>query len=237
MDARTLRHSLTLRARLSRPGGFSLDVDADFLPGVTVLFGPSGAGKSTVLDILAGLVTPDAGKVTLGERVFYDGSTGNRVPVHARRVAYVFQSLALFPHRRVLANVAYGIPRGQPKAVRDSLAMDFLRRFSAEHLAGRYPATLSGGEAQRVALARAVAMQPRALLLDEPFAALDHALRESFTQEVRSLGESLGIPIVHVTHDRREALALGGRILRLESGRVTAQGGADVLSLDGTSTD
>jgi molybdate transport system ATP-binding protein len=212
---------------------FTLDVDLTFAPGVTVLFGPSGAGKSTVLNILAGLVLPDTGRVTLGEQVFQDSTTGRWVLPHNRHVAYVFQSLALFPHMNVVDNVGYGINRARPRTERHALAMTSLKRFAAAHLAQRSPSTLSGGEAQRVALARALAIEPRAILLDEPFASLDGTLRQSLTAEVRTLGESLGVPIVHVTHQRREAIALGGRVVRLEAGQVVASGGTEVLPPDG----
>jgi molybdate transport system ATP-binding protein len=227
------RTSLAIHAHLVRPTRFTLDVDLTFAPGITVLFGPSGAGKSTLLNILAGLVIPDTGRVTLGEQIFQDSTTGRWVLPHMRHVAYVFQSLALFPHMNVVANVAYGIDRARPLTERHSLAMTSLKRFAAGHLAQRIPSTLSGGEAQRVALARALAIEPRAILLDEPFASLDGTLRQSLTAEVRTLGESLGVPIVHVTHQRREAIALGGRVVRLEAGKVVASGGTEVLPLDG----
>lgn len=208
-------------------GGFSLDASIVAQPGVTVLFGPSGSGKSTLLGSIAGLVTPDAGHVRLGGVTWFSVAPAVNVPVHARRVAFVFQSLALFPHLSAQGNVEYGVDRAVPAVERRERAQASLRRFHAEHLAERRPATFSGGEAQRVALARAFAMSPRVVLLDEPFSAMDRSLRSELVELVRSLAEGLAVPILHVTHRRGEARALGDRVILMRDGRVEAAGPPD----------
>ncbi|MBK7857641.1 MAG: ATP-binding cassette domain-containing protein [Archangiaceae bacterium] len=177
-------------------------------PGVTVLFGPSGAGKSTCLSVIAGLLEPDSGVVKLGDVVL------SALPPHRRRVALVFQSLALFPHLDALSNVAYGA-RSRAEALR------WLERTRAAHTASRRPAELSGGEAQRVALARALASEPKVLLLDEPFSAMDLKLRRELGAELLEVVRGVGLPTVLVTHDAEDAAAFGDRRVRLEAGRVT----------------
>lgn len=208
---------------------FSLEVAFEVPPGVTVLFGESGSGKSTLLQCIAGLLVPERGRVALGDEVWLDRARGIDVAVERRRVAYLFQSLALFPHLTALANVAYGIDRRRPRAERRQRARDLLARFHVAHLAERRPRTFSGGEAQRVALARSVAMQPRVLLLDEPFSALDRELRDKLSREVRDLVVELGLPTLFVTHHHQEALALGDRMVRMGRGRVTAVGRVEDL--------
>lgn len=219
--------SLAVRAKLARPGGgFDLDVDLRVGRGITVVFGPSGAGKSTILSIVAGLIRPDVGRVALGSHVWHDSDTRAYHPVHDRRVAFVFQSLGLFPHLTALANVEFGVDRALSKADRRERARASLARFRGEHLSDRRPRTFSGGEGQRVALARAFAMTPRVMLLDEPFSALDSALRAEFVQDLRSFAADLNIPILHVTHDRAEAAALADAVILMERGRVAGVGTA-----------
>jgi molybdate transport system ATP-binding protein len=201
--------------------GFTLDVDVRFARGVTVLAGPSGAGKSTLLRIIAGLVRPDAGRVALDGRVVHGGGTD--APAFRRDVAYVFQEYALFPHLDVLANVAYGLAaRGVGRAARRAAATAWLERLGIGALARARPRELSGGERQRVALARALAWTPRALLLDEPFAALDDATRAGVRDEVRATLAALGVPVVLVTHDESDVAAFAAPVVRLERGRVVA---------------
>lgn len=189
-------------------------------PGVTALCGPSGSGKSSCLAAIAGLLRPDRGRVALGDLVLFDASRGVDVPVHRRGVGLVFQSLALFPHMSAEDNVAYGIPRAASRAARRARARAWLSRMRVAHVADRRPATLSGGEAQRVALARALAAEPRVLLLDEPFSALDDALREQLRGELTSLVDELALPTLLVTHDLRDANAMARRVLRLHEGRM-----------------
>lgn len=175
-------------------------------PGITALMGPSGVGKSTVLHVIAGLLEPDRGTVKLGDEVWFDGTT--RVPVHRRRIAYVFQNLALFPHMTALANVMYGNPD-------ERAARDLLGRVGVAHLADRRPRTFSGGESQRVAWARALATAPRLILLDEPYSALDRALRTQLIELEKELAGELRVPVIHVTHSDDEAAALGATVISM----------------------
>lgn len=207
------------------PGGRArLDVDLELAAGITAVVGPSGAGKTTLLTAIAGLLRPDAGRIELGDAVLFDGDTGAFVPAHERRIALVFQSLALFPHLSAWENVAYGLPV-RTKAKRREGALGWLARARVEHLADRAPSSLSGGEAQRVAIARALASEPRALLLDEPFSALDSTLRQELGAEVRTLVSELGIPALLVTHHRADARSLGTRLVSLAEGRVVDREG------------
>jgi molybdate transport system ATP-binding protein len=219
---RTLHARVAVRAR-----SFALDVAFDAPPGITILFGPSGAGKSTALAAIAGLVRPDAGRIALGDDVWFDAGLRIDRPVHLRGLAFVFQSLALFPHMTALENVAYGIDRALAKADRVARAMAMLERMRVAHLGARRPRTYSGGEAQRVALARAFARSPSVVLLDEPFSALDRELRRELCADVKDTVRELGLPALVVTHHRGEARALGDRVIMLDHGRVTGQGSVD----------
>ena len=222
-----------LRVRASVRGGDGgpprLDVDLEFDAGITALTGPSGAGKTTLLTTVAGLVTPEAGRIALDGLALFDADRGVSVPPHRRRVALVFQSLALFPHLSAWENVAYGLPReaerAWPRAARRERALLWLERARVAHRADRLPASLSGGEAQRVALARALASEPRALLLDEPFSALDDSLRAQLGADLRALVAQLDIPAILVTHHREDAASLGSRTLALSHGTVVGVDG------------
>ncbi len=221
------RRVLAVRAQVRRRGhdhSFELDVTLEVPPGITCVLGPSGAGKSTLLGAVAGLVRPDAGRIALGDTVWFDAAAAVDVPVDRRRVAYVFQSLALFPHLDAIRNVEYGMARQLPRAERHARAERLLARLGVGHLARRRPRTFSGGEAQRVALARALAMEPQAILLDEPFSALDRALRVQLASLVRDLVDELGVPLLHVTHSTGEARALADRVIQVERGRIVAEG-------------
>jgi molybdate transport system ATP-binding protein len=198
---------------------FALDVELTFKAGVTVLAGPSGSGKSTLLRIIAGLIRPDTGRVVLGGRILDAGRL--HVPAFRRDVAYLFQEYALFPHLDVLDNVAYGLAaRGVARAARNVTAREWLARLGLDALAGARPALLSGGERQRVAVARALACEPRALLLDEPFAALDAATALHVRDELRATLAPLDIPVVLVTHDESDVGAFAAPVVRLERGRA-----------------
>jgi molybdate transport system ATP-binding protein len=214
--------SVDLRLRAET---FSLKVAFRAPPGITVLFGPSGAGKSTTLAAIAGLLRPSSGRITLGNEVWFDEDTDK--PVHKRGVAFVFQSLALFPHMSALDNVAYGIDRALSKNDRRARAAQMLERMHVGHVSERFPRTFSGGEAQRVALARAFAIRPRIVLLDEPFSAMDRELRISLAADVRSFADEVKIPIVYVTHHRKEARALGDRVVLFERGQVVKVGSVE----------
>lgn len=216
---------LAVDLHVERPDGFTLDVAFEAAPGITILFGPSGSGKSTVLAAIAGLLRPARGRVALGDDVWLDTAAGIDRPIHRRHVAFVFQTLALFPHLTAVDNVTYGMDRATTtKASRRARALLLLARLRVAHLAERKPSTFSGGEAQRVALARAFAMDPRIVLFDEPFSALDRDLRRDLAADLRAFVGELGVPMIHVTHHRTEARALGDRVILLQRGRVAAMG-------------
>ncbi|WP_343731513.1 ATP-binding cassette domain-containing protein [Duganella sp.] len=188
-----------------------------------VVYGPSGAGKSQMMKALAGLVTPDRGRIELGGRCLYDGQAGINVPARERNVAYLFQDYALFPHLNVRQNIGFGLQRGwrNPRAAVDGETIRYwLQAFELDHVAHQFPHQLSGGQRQRVALARALAPQPSALLLDEPFAALDPGLRERMRAELDALQRRLAIPMLIITHDPEDVRVLGGHVLRMEAGRI-----------------
>jgi molybdate transport system ATP-binding protein len=203
---------------------FRFDVKLDFGVGLNVLFGPSGSGKTTILSNIAGLLQPASGRITLAGKTLFDDRTRVDLPPNERRVALVFQSLALFPHLNALSNVIYGVPRSLAKDERVERARSWLVRMRVEHLASRYPGSFSGGEAQRVALARALASEPHALLLDEPFSALDQHLASELSAELVRHVESMPLPVVLVTHDRHLARRLGQTVTLLREGRVQQVG-------------
>jgi molybdate transport system ATP-binding protein len=216
----TLR--VDVRVDAADRGAPRVDACFDVPPGITLLSGPSGAGKSTCLVAIAGLLRANRGRIVLGERVLTDVERSVHVPPQQRRIALVFQSLALFPHMSALQNVAYGLPRGPgaTRAERREQAARWLERMRVGHVAERRPTTLSGGEAQRVALARALASEPRALLLDEPFSALDPELRAQLSSEVHALITSLAIPAILVTHDPNDAASLAVPRITLQAGKI-----------------
>lgn len=202
---------------------FRLEVRFEAGTGVLVLFGPSGAGKTSTLNAVAGLLTPDEGEITFdGEVFFRRGRPGpaRDVPPRRRRVGYVFQSYALFPHMTVLENVRYPL-RGSGGERR---ARELLERVRIERLAERYPHEISGGQQQRVALARALAAGPQLLLLDEPFAALDAPVRELLQRDLAALQAELGLVVLYVTHRLDDAFALGQRLAVLREGRIEQVG-------------
>ena len=190
---------------------------------ITILFGPSGAGKTTILDCIAGLTTPESGMLNLKERVLFNGEKGIDVSPQNRRVGYVFQDLALFPHLSVKKNVQYGIA-SLPASEREERSRQILESFHVAELQQRKPSEISGGERQRVALARALVTDPAVLLLDEPLAALDAAIKSKIVDDLRAWNESHQIPILYVTHSREEVFALGERVIVLQNGKVIAQG-------------
>ena len=185
-----------------------------------VLFGASGAGKTTTLNAIAGLVRPSSGEICLDEQVFFrQGGEGPRCYLAARHrnVGYVFQHYALFPHLTALDNVAFPL---RDRRNRRNRASELLEKMALIHLADRYPAELSGGQQQRVAIARALAADPKVLLLDEPFSALDLALRQRFQQDLRRLQEEMGLVVLYVTHNLDDAFAVGHRLAVLQDGQV-----------------
>jgi molybdate transport system ATP-binding protein len=202
---------------------FVLDVDFQAAPGFTILFGASGAGKTTLLDCVAGLITPDGGRIAIGERVLFDLTQRENVPIRQRRVGYVFQTLALFPHLTVEQNVEYGLANFS-NAERKRRVSFILESFRIPHLAGRSAQEISVGESQRAALARTLVTDPEVLLLDEPLAALDSPTKAQIIDDLRAWNQAHNIPILYVTHSRDEVFALGERVLVLDAGRVVAQG-------------
>ncbi len=199
--------------------GFQLDVAWSAGGGVAVLFGPSGAGKTLTLQCLAGLIQPTAGRIVVDGRVFFDSAAGVSLPAQARRVGYVFQGYALFPHLTVADNVGFGL-RGRPRAERARRVASVVEQLGLGGLERRYPRELSGGQRQRVALGRALAIEPALLLLDEPLSALDAPLRRALRDELRALLGEVGTAAVVVTHDFTEAYRLGDRIVVYDAGRV-----------------
>jgi molybdate transport system ATP-binding protein len=210
------RFSVEIRKRLPE---FTLDVAWSAGDGVAVLFGPSGAGKTLTLQCLAGLLRPDTGRIVADGRVLYDSVAGVDLPPQARRVGYVFQGYALFPHLTVAENVGFGL-RDRPRPARAGRVAEVIERLGLGGLEPRYPRELSGGQRQRVALGRALAIDPALLLLDEPLSALDAPLRRALRDELRQILSGWGTAAVLVTHDFTEAYRLADRIVVYENGRV-----------------
>jgi sulfate transport system ATP-binding protein len=218
--------SIAVRGITKRFGTFTAvgDVTLDFPTGELVaLLGPSGSGKTTLLRVIAGLEAPDAGSV------LFDGEDAANQSLRARRVGFVFQHYALFRHMTVFENIAFGL-RVRPRRYRPSEAEirdrvgDLLRLVQLDWLARAYPSQLSGGQRQRVALARALAIEPRVLLLDEPFGALDAKVRKELRRWLRRFHDDLGITSVFVTHDQEEALEVSDRVVIMNAGRVEQVG-------------
>ena len=202
---------------------FALDVAIEIPSGITIVFGPSGAGKSTLLDCIAGLLKPDSGQIEIAGDVLLDVERRVDVPPAKRKIAYVFQSLALFPHMTVEQNVAYGLA-DLPAPQRASRVKAMLEAFRVQQLAKRKAYEISGGEQQRVALARSLATAPRVLLLDEPLTALDEGLKKSIMEDLRRWNAAQTIPILYVTHSRGEVDALGERVIVLDQGKIISTG-------------
>jgi molybdate transport system ATP-binding protein len=224
--AREVNSALSVRLRFERPSAspsFVLEVSFEAPPGISIFFGPSGAGKSTLLDCIAGLLAPAEGRIAVGADTFFDSSLSVDLRPQKRRAAYLFQSLALFPHLTVEQNVFYGIAN-LPAEEKGRRAFTILEAFRVQSLRSRKPRELSGGEKQRVALARSLVTNPRVLLLDEPLTGLDPGLKYSIVEDLRSWNALNRIPILYVTHNRDEVDALGERVIALEHGRVIAAG-------------
>jgi molybdate transport system ATP-binding protein len=213
----------------TRLGDLRLDVALTVAPGECLaLAGPSGAGKSSVLRVVAGLLTPEHGRVSCGDRTWLDRQRGVDLPPEERRCGYVFQDYALFPHLTAAQNVGYGLPR----SLRRERAQELLERFGLAHRADARPRTLSGGERQRVAVARALAVKPHALLLDEPLSALDARTRAAASRELAAVLHEAAVPALLVTHDFQEAALLGDRVGVMDAGRLVQLGTAGELAAE-----
>ena len=209
---------------------FELDANLAVPAGFTILFGPSGAGKSTLLDCLAGLLTPDSGRIQINARRLFDSEGKLDVPPARRSIGYVFQRPALFPNMSVEQNVAYGLTKLMA-AAREHKVSDILDSFHVAPLRCRMPREISGGEQQRVALARSLVTEPEAVLLDEPLSALDARIKRKIIDDLLAWNEVRRIPILYVTHSHAETLALGQRMIRLDAGKIVAEGTpAEVLT-------
>jgi molybdate transport system ATP-binding protein len=213
-----------MKKRLGRGADeFTLDVDFCVPQGVTILFGASGSGKSTTLRLIAGILQPDEGQISIAGQIFFDSQKGINLPIRKRAVGYVFQNLALFPHLSVRGNVEFGM-KSLPPRHRHQRALEIVSGLKIEHTMNRKPREISGGEAQRVALARALSSAPKVLLLDEPLSAIDEATKSDILADLKILNRDLQLPILYVTHSREEAVTLGERVIVYEQGRVVASG-------------
>jgi molybdate transport system ATP-binding protein len=191
---------------------FELNVKFSVANEIVVLFGPSGSGKTTILNCIAGISKPTAGIIRLNDTILFENKKVF-VPIQKRNIGYVFQDYALFPHMTVWKNIAYGMKN-------ESFAKELMKELRIEHLRDKYPSEISGGEKQRVAIARAIATEPDALLLDEPFSALDDQTRAKGHEELLRIHKLWRIPIILVTHHHEEAKKLGNRILYLHEGKI-----------------
>jgi molybdate transport system permease protein len=192
------------------------------------ILGPSGAGKTMLLRCIAGLERPDRGKVTLNNRSFFDSEAGVNTPARQRRIGMLFQNYALFPNRTVAENIGFGL-KGLSRDEQSKRIADLIKRTHLAGLEDRYPRELSGGEQQRVALARALAIEPEALLLDEPLSALDTHLRSQIEMQLQETFSAYRRPALLVTHNMEEAYRLGAQLLVLSRGRVAAFGGKEEI--------
>jgi len=217
---------LSIRKQL---GEFGLDVSFSVPEqGLTALFGRSGAGKTSVIAAIAGLLRPDEGHIRVSGRTLFDSISGENVPVHRRRVGYVFQEGRLFPHLSVRDNLLYGQRRSSVANRRIALD-EILELLGIEALLGRRPRDLSGGEKQRVAIGRALLAQPAVLLMDEPLASLDAPRKREILPYLERLRDELRVPIVYVSHAIEEVVRLANLVVVLDSGRVAAAGTPEEL--------
>lgn len=216
-------HIQIARRMVSGDRHFQLDAAFTSSSKRIALFGPSGAGKSLTLRAVAGLLRPDAGRIEINGRVLFDSQAGICLPAQARRVAYLFQDYALFPHLTVAQNIAFGLRRGWRNPPRREVGPEAKRwvdAFELGAIVGSYPGEISGGQKQRVALARALMLQPDILLLDEPFSALDAHLRGRMRQELSTLQRQLDVPMLLITHDPADVDALADEVFEVRDGKV-----------------
>jgi molybdate transport system ATP-binding protein len=201
----------------------TIDVHVKAANGITVLFGSSGAGKTSILRAIAGIITPDEGKITLGDDTYFDSTAGIRLPMQQRKVGYVFQNHVLFPHLTAEQNVLYGLRTNSGRPAHER-AQELLSLVGIQKTADRYPNLLSGGEQQRVALARALATDPTIMLLDEPLSAVDATTRSRLLEEIVAIQHRSRIPFLYVTHNQNEAVRLGDAMIVIDEGKVMQEG-------------
>jgi molybdate transport system ATP-binding protein len=214
-----------------RLGEFLVSAQFETTGGATALFGPSGSGKTSIVNMVAGLVTPDRGRIVLDVDVLFDSSASIDVPVHRRRIGYVFQEGRLFPHLTVAQNLDYG--RWMGGTPRDPAERErIVALLNIGHLLPRRPGRLSGGERQRVAIGRALLMKPRLLLLDEPLASLDRARKLEILPYLARLRDEAKVPMIYVSHQAGEIQRLASQVVRIEDGRVQATGGLQLLDAE-----
>jgi molybdate transport system ATP-binding protein len=212
-------------------GPFTLEVGFRSAAQRLVLYGPSGAGKTQTLRMIAGITPPDSGWVRVAGRTLFDAAAGLNLSPQQRQVGYVFQDYALFPHLTVRQNIAFALRRGWRNPLRREPLPEadrWIEQFGLKEVAAQLPHQISGGQRQRTALARALVTRPTALLLDEPFAALDKALRHRLREELLELQTSLQLPLLLITHDEDDVDRLAQEVVHLEAGRV--RGTSAVLS-------
>jgi len=211
-----------------RLGAFPLAARFEAEGGVTALFGPSGAGKTSIINMIAGLIAPDRGRIMYRGRVLFDAAGKVNLPPFRRRFGYVFQDGRLFPHFTVRGNLEYG--RRMYRLKRDPAELErVIAMLDIGHLLDRRPGKLSGGERQRIAIGRALLMRPELLLLDEPLASLDAARKAEIMPYLERLRDEAGVPMLYVSHHADDARRLATTVVRVEAGRVAAAGGLDLL--------
>jgi molybdate transport system ATP-binding protein len=214
-----------------RLGEFSIAAKFESRDGVTALFGPSGSGKTSIVNMIAGLVTPDRGRIALDDIVLFDGAARVDVPPYRRRIGYVFQEGRLFPHLTVAQNLDYG--RWMSGLAADGAERErIVTLLDIGHLLSRRPGKLSGGERQRVAFGRALLMKPRLLLLDEPLASLDRARKLEILPYLARLRDEAKVPMIYVSHQAGEIVKLASQVVRIEDGQVLAAGGLELLDAE-----
>jgi molybdate transport system ATP-binding protein len=212
-----------------RLGDFRLAARFETEARVTALFGPSGAGKTTIINMIAGLLAPDRGRIMYRGKLLFDAAGKVNLPPYRRRFGYVFQDGRLFPHLTVRGNLEYG--RRMYRLKRDPGELErVVAMLDIAHLADRRPGKLSGGERQRVAIGRALLMWPQLLLLDEPLASLDAARKAEIMPYLERLRDEAGVPMIYVTHQAEDARRLASMVVRVEAGRVAAVGGLELLA-------
>jgi molybdate transport system ATP-binding protein len=212
-----------------RLGDFEIKVAFESKGSVTALFGSSGSGKTSIVNMVAGLIKPDRGRIALDDTVLFDSTTRVNVPMHRRRIGYVFQEGRLFPHLSVAANLDYGrrMSRLPPDEAGQRRIVDLL---DIGHLLDRRPGRLSGGERQRIAVGRALLMRPRLLILDEPLASLDAARKREILPYLVRLRDEAHLPMVYVSHQAGELRRIATTVVRLDGGRVMQTGGLELLN-------